>query len=133
MDLVSEAFSLSAVSESTATVAAPSFIEKLAADDSAFMQVISPYFAPVGEMVRALSKDAQETWFRLAVGDGTLEKVFAIFLGYAVDIVLLALYLNVLTVGSMKNAGRAVRSAIRQQLVVIKVRYTIDMCQYASG
>lgn len=58
----------------------------------------------------------------MALGDGTGERVFAIALGYAVIGVLIALYLNVFTVGSVKSAGRAVRSAVRQQLLVVKVR-----------
>jgi hypothetical protein len=35
--------------------------------------------------------------------------------------ILLAMYLNILTVGNVKSAGRAVRSAVRQQLLVLKV------------
>lgn len=63
----------------------------------------------------------KSTWIRLALGDGTPEKVFAVVLGYAVVGLLLALYLNILTVGNVKSAGRAVRSAVRQQLLVFKV------------
>ncbi|PSR82583.1 hypothetical protein PHLCEN_2v6016 [Hermanssonia centrifuga] len=100
---------------------ASSFINSLLAHDSAFMRVVDPLFAPIGEAVRLLWKDLLVTWERLALGDGTTEKLFAISLGYMVDILLVALYLNVLTVGSMKSAGRAVRSAVRQQLVVVKV------------
>ncbi|THH00644.1 hypothetical protein EW026_g1929 [Hermanssonia centrifuga] len=100
---------------------ASSFIDSVLAHDSAFMRVVDPLFAPIGEAVRLLWKDLLVTWERLALGDGTTEKLFAISLGYMVDILLVALYLNVLTVGSMKSAGRAVRSAVRQQLVVVKV------------
>jgi len=56
----------------------------------------------------------------MALGDGTGERVFAIALGYAVVGLLVAFYLNVFTVGSVKSAGRAVRSAVRQQLLVVK-------------
>ena len=86
------------------------------------MQYAEPYFAPLGEQLRALWIEVQEHWIKLALGNGTAEKVFAISLGYVVDALLLAIYLNVLTIGSMKSAGRAVRSAIRQQLLVVKVR-----------
>lgn len=103
----------------------------MAAQDSMFIQLATPYFAPLGKVVRLMWADLQETWTQLAIGDGTTEKLFAIGLGYAVDVVLLAFYLNVLTVGSMKNAGRAVRSAVRQQLVVIKASDR-DMCYIAD-
>ena len=98
------------------------FLEKLAAHDSPMMQYAEPYFAPLGEQLRVLWHELQERWIKLALGNGTAEKVFAISLGYVVDALLLAIYLNVLTIGSMKSAGRAVRSAIRQQLLVVKVR-----------
>ncbi len=94
------------------------------------MRVVDPLFAPIGEAVRLLWKDLLVTWERLALGDGTTEKLFAISLGYMVDILLVALYLNVLTVGSMKSAGRAVRSAVRQQLVVVKVCYYVSSLQH---
>jgi E3 ubiquitin-protein ligase MARCH6 len=58
----------------------------------------------------------------MALGDGTGERIFAIALGYAVIGLLIAFYLNVFTVGTVKSAGRAVRSAVRQQLLVVKVR-----------
>ncbi len=57
----------------------------------------------------------------MALGDGTGERFFAIALGYAVIGLLVAFYLNIFTVGSVKSAGRAVRSAVRQQLLVVKV------------
>lgn len=57
----------------------------------------------------------------MALGDGTGERIFAIALGYAVIGLLIAFYLNVFTVGTVKSAGRAVRSAVRQQLLVVKV------------
>lgn len=85
------------------------------------MRVAEPYFAPIGEMVRLTWDDLKASWVKLALGGGTTEKIFAILLGYMVNAFLLAIYLNILTVGSMKNAGRAVRSAVRQQLLVVKV------------
>lgn len=99
----------------------PTLLDKLLAPDSAFMRVAEPYFAPVGELVRLTWDDLKASWTRLALGGGTTEKIFAISLGYLVKAVLLALYLNVLTVGSMKSAGRAVRNSVRQQLLVVKV------------
>lgn len=85
------------------------------------MRYAEPYFAPLGEKLRITWASVQEHWVRLALGDGTTEKIFAISLGYIVDAILLGIYLNILTVGSMKSAGRAVRNAVRQQLLVVKV------------
>lgn len=76
----------------------------------------------LGKEVRTSSVKLRETWERLAVGDGPNEKAFAIVLGYFVLCLLLAVYLNLLTVGNAKNAGRAVRTAVRQQFLVVKVR-----------
>ena len=86
------------------------------------MQFAEPYFAPLGRTIRLLGSDLRRHWVRLALGNGTAEKMFAIFLGYLVDAILLAVYLNLLNVGSMKSAGRAIRNAVRQQLLVVKVR-----------
>ncbi|OBZ73915.1 ERAD-associated E3 ubiquitin-protein ligase doa10 [Grifola frondosa] len=99
----------------------PSFITRILESDSALVRWSEPFFARLGKHVRLWSAEAQSTWLRLAVGDGPNERVFAVLLGYAVIGIVLALYLNVLTVGSVRNAGRAVRNAIRQQLLVVKV------------
>lgn len=104
-----------------AASAEPSFLDKLLAPESPVMRVIEPYFAPLGESMRVAWQDTQESWARLAMGNGTTEKIFAISLGYMINAVLLALYLNVFSVGSMKSAGRAIRTAVRQQLLVVKV------------
>jgi E3 ubiquitin-protein ligase MARCH6 len=82
-----------------------------------------PYFAMLGKEVRLGSVQLKETWARLALGEGPNERAFAVLLGYIVLSLLLALYLNILTVGNAKSAGRAVRSAVRQQLLVLKVRH----------
>lgn len=47
--------------------------------------------------------------------------MFAVALGYVVVMILVSIYLNLLTVGNMKTAGRAVRTAVREQLLVLKV------------
>ncbi|KAI0685903.1 hypothetical protein BC835DRAFT_1523256 [Cytidiella melzeri] len=103
------------------TATSTTLLERLAAHDSKLMQYAEPYFAPLGEKIRVVSQHVRVHWIRLALGDGTTEKIFAISLGYVVDALLIAIYLNVLTIGSMRSAGRAVRSAIRQQLLVVKV------------
>ncbi|PFH51012.1 hypothetical protein AMATHDRAFT_143498 [Amanita thiersii Skay4041] len=80
-----------------------------------------PYFAVLGSEVRLTLEKFKETWLRLALGHGPVERLFAVSLGYIIFAVLVALYLNLLTVGNAKTAGRAVRNAIRQQLLVLKV------------
>lgn len=110
----------------TSTIQTQTLLERIAANDSAFFRVAEPYFAPIGSAVRLGSRDLQSTWLRLAIGNGTNERLFAIALGYTIDAILVALYLNVLTVGSVRSAGRAFRNAVRQQLLVIKVRATVS-------
>jgi E3 ubiquitin-protein ligase MARCH6 len=107
------------------TTSSSSFLEKLAAQDSQLMQYAEPYFAPLGGELRRLWQQFEEHWIKLALGNGTREKIFAIILGYIVDALLLAVYLNILTIGSMKSAGRAVRNAVKQQLLVVKVNTVI--------
>ncbi|KXN87669.1 ERAD-associated E3 ubiquitin-protein ligase doa10 [Leucoagaricus sp. SymC.cos] len=80
-----------------------------------------PYFALLGKEVRLGIVKFQDAWYRMAVGSGAAERVFAIGLGYSVVGLALAMYLNILTVGNARTATRAVRNAVRQQLLVIKV------------
>ena len=82
-----------------------------------------PYFASLGKEVRLSAAASKDTWTNLAVKNGPFEKVFAVTLGYAVFGLLVAVYLNLLTVGNARTAGRAVRNVIRQQLLVVKVRF----------
>lgn len=82
---------------------------------------LEPHFAILGKEVRLGALRFQITWKRLALGEGPRERAFAVILGYAVVGLMLSLYLNILTVGNVKSAGRAVRSAVRQQLLVLKV------------
>lgn len=93
--------------------------------DSPVMHFAEPYFTALGKEVRVGVVGLRETYVRLALGHGTSEKIFAVVLGYIVLGLTLALYLNVLTVGNVRNAGRAVRSAVRQQLLVVKVRGSV--------
>ena len=85
------------------------------------MKLFEQVFAPLGKEVREFSETFQDSWFRFATGNGPNEKVFAVLLGYLVIGLALALYLNVFTVGNAQSAGRAVRNAVRQQLLVVKV------------
>ena len=85
------------------------------------MRLAEPVFAPIGKNVRELSEEGKTTWIKCATGDTPNDRTFAVLLGYAVVGLLLAIYLNILTIGSMRSAGRAVRHAVRQQLLVVKV------------
>jgi E3 ubiquitin-protein ligase MARCH6 len=80
-----------------------------------------PYFAVRGREVRLSAEKFKESWLRLALGHGPLERLFAVSLGYVIFGLAVAVYLNLLTVGTARSAGRAVRSAVRQQLLVLKV------------
>lgn len=96
-------------------------LESFLESDSVIARYSEPYFATLGREVRTASEQLQTSWVNLTMGQGTREKVFAIMLGYGVVGVLLAIYLNVFTVGNARSAGRAIRSAVRQQLLVVKV------------
>jgi E3 ubiquitin-protein ligase MARCH6 len=81
-----------------------------------------PYFELLGREVRLTGAKFQAAWTRLALGSETTSRVFAICFGYVVVSLLFCLYLNILTVGNARTAGLAVRNAVRQQLLVLKVR-----------
>lgn len=82
---------------------------------------IQERFAMLGRHIRLLLTTAVKEWADLAEGDGTTERLWAILLGYAIVAFFAALYLNTITVGNVRSAGRAVRNAIRQQMIVLKV------------
>jgi E3 ubiquitin-protein ligase MARCH6 len=83
-----------------------------------------PHFATLGRQVRLAASSGKTTWIRLALGRGSSERAFAVILGYGVIAMLFAVYLNVLTLGSVRTAGRAVRGTIQNQLVIVKVCVT---------
>lgn len=86
-----------------------------------YLGFTEPYFEVVGREVRTVTTEAQESWIKLALGNGPGNRLFAVFLGYCVVCILVLLYLNILTVGNARSAGVAVRNAVRQQLLVLKV------------
>ncbi|KAJ6568247.1 hypothetical protein DFH09DRAFT_1261311 [Mycena vulgaris] len=108
-------------SGSSPTTPPPSTISAGSGFQSTVVNAAEPYFAALGHEVRLSAAQIRTTWTRLALGHGAKEKVFAVALGYVVVMVLVSLYLNLLTVGNMKTAGRAVRTAVREQLLVLKV------------
>ncbi|KIJ55634.1 hypothetical protein M422DRAFT_199944 [Sphaerobolus stellatus SS14] len=78
-------------------------------------------FAAIGKQVRLHLASFLYQWKELAESDGNAARVWAVILGYSIAGFLAALYLNTFTVGNVKTAGRAVRSAIKQQMIVMKV------------
>ncbi|KAI6001216.1 hypothetical protein EDD15DRAFT_2158897, partial [Pisolithus albus] len=96
-------------------------IEKFFERNSALARFLESYFADFGRDIRLATEQARQSWAHLALGHGTAERTFAICLGYTVITICLAFYLNVFTVGNARSAGRAVRNAVRQQLLVVKV------------
>ncbi|KAF9244135.1 hypothetical protein BU15DRAFT_86088 [Melanogaster broomeanus] len=89
--------------------------------DSAIARLLEPCFAYLGREVKLFADHFHNSWIRLALGHGTAERAFAVCLGYGVVSILMAVYLNVFTVGNARTAGRAIRTAVRQQLLVAKV------------
>jgi E3 ubiquitin-protein ligase MARCH6 len=95
-------------------------------EDPAVQQTIT-LFADFGRKTRIFAVTTKEWWTRHALGDSVADNAFAIALGYCVLAILLAIYLNVLTLGSMRNAGRAVRQTVHNQLLVLKVRMILSI------
>jgi E3 ubiquitin-protein ligase MARCH6 len=93
----------------------------LESDHPYAQQVLIPTFARLGQKSRLLGARLVDTWTKHATGNGIVDNVFAIVLGYLVLAVLLAIYLNILTIGSMRSAGKAVRQTVRNQLLIAKV------------
>lgn len=100
---------------------ASSYFYRMLEEDATVMAWLEPYLAPLGRNVRTHSVQGKASWIQHTLGDSPEDRVFAVILGYFVVSLLLAVYLNVLTVGSMRSASRALRNAVRQQLLVVKV------------
>ena len=99
--------------------------DQMFAPDSLFMKYAGLKFAALGKRVRLAYMAMQGLWVSLANGDSALDRLFGVMLGYAVVGFFIALYLNILNVGTVQSAGRAVRNAVRQQLIIVKVRLSI--------
>ena len=57
----------------------------------------------------------------MSLGHSPVEKVFAIIFRYFLIVIGLAVYMNILTVGMIKNAEKVLRTAVCQQLLIVKV------------
>jgi E3 ubiquitin-protein ligase MARCH6 len=88
-------------------------------------EIIIPTFANLGRRTRMFGMHIVVSWTKHALGNSAADQIFAVLLGYAVFAVLLSVYLNILTIGSMRSAGNAVRQTVRNQLLVAKV------CQFS--
>ena len=89
--------------------------------DSTLGRLVEPYFASFGQEVRSTAEGIGNWWVHMSLGRGPVEKAFAIVYGYLLIGVSLAIYMNILTVGTIKSAEKAVRTVVRQQLLVVKV------------
>lgn len=85
------------------------------------IQHFEAIFAKLGKNVRVNVMAAFKQWAAMVENDGNAERVWAVVLGYGTVAFLAALYLNTFTLGNMRSARRAVRNAIRQQMIVTKV------------
>ncbi len=81
---------------------------------------LEPSFAALGKEVRLSAVRFCDWWTDIALGHGSTERASAIILGYAVVALIVALYVHLLAIGN-KEAGRSVKSAFRQHLLVVKV------------
>ncbi|QRV88979.1 E3 ubiquitin-protein ligase MARCH6 [Ceratobasidium sp. AG-Ba] len=91
------------------------------------LEDIESRFAALGRTVRLFSHAFARRWQQLAVADGTSERAFAITLGYLVLTLVMGIYLGVLNAGAVRGAARALRNAVKQQLIVIKVALFIGL------
>ncbi|KAK7060792.1 hypothetical protein VNI00_000525 [Paramarasmius palmivorus] len=110
-------FSLSSTETATALEPTQTPIPSSWLSEHVPWDTIEPYFAPLGSHLRESYASAKDTYVSFALNDGPYERVLSVILGYIVIGVVLGLYLRI----NVKNAGRAVRSAVRQQLLVVKV------------
>lgn len=94
-----------------------------AATGEGLLQLAEDYFASLGRYVRLGYTALSDEWVQLTEGDGTAERVMAILLGYTIAALLAALYLNTITASNVRSVGRAIRYAVRQQMIVFKVGY----------
>ncbi|KAL1742132.1 hypothetical protein HDZ31DRAFT_84364 [Schizophyllum fasciatum] len=86
---------------------------------------VEGWFAPFGGYVKAIVKEIKTTWTVFALEDQPPQRGFAVILGYSMILLGAGIYLNLLSVGNVQTATRAIRNTVRQQLVVLKVAFFI--------
>ncbi|KAG8767308.1 hypothetical protein FRC12_006318 [Ceratobasidium sp. 428] len=102
------------------TNAVERIVFRLPAPSVRSLESIESRFAALGRAARLFSHAFARRWQQLAVADGTSERAFAISLGYLVLTLVMGIYLGVLNAGAVRGAARALRNAVKQQLIVIK-------------
>ncbi|KAK0203078.1 hypothetical protein DFS33DRAFT_1344825 [Desarmillaria ectypa] len=100
--------------EPTSTI---SILDQLKADT---IEQFEPSFAAFGKEVRLSAEQFCDWWTDIALGHGSTERASAIILGYAMVALIVAVYVHLLAMGN-REAGRSVKSAFRQHLLVVKV------------
>ncbi|CAE6447141.1 unnamed protein product [Rhizoctonia solani] len=109
------------------TNAAERILFRLPAPSMQSLERIESRFAALGRTVRLFSHAFARRWQQLAIADGTSERAFAICLGYMVLCMVMGIYLGVLNTGAVRGAARALRNAVKQQLIVVKVALFIGL------
>lgn len=92
--------------------------------DGTLGRLVEPYLASFGQEIRSTADGIGNWWVHMSLGRGPVEKAFAIVYGYLLIGVSLAIYMNILTVGTIRTAEKAVKTVVRQQLLVVKVILT---------
>jgi E3 ubiquitin-protein ligase MARCH6 len=101
-------------------------IFRLPAPSMQSLEHVESRLAAFGRTVRLFSHAFARRWQQLAIADGTSERAFAICLGYIVLCMIMGIYLGVLNAGTVRGAARALRNAVKQQLIVVKVREVLS-------
>ncbi|CAE6382190.1 unnamed protein product [Rhizoctonia solani] len=109
------------------TNAVERIIFRLPAPSMQSLEHVESRFAAFGRTVRLFSHAFARRWQQLAIADGTSERAFAICLGYIVLCMIMGIYLGVLNAGAVRGAARALRNAVKQQLIVVKVALFIGL------
>lgn len=112
------------------TNAVERIVFRLPAPSVESLEGIESRFAAFGRAVRLFSHAFARRWRQLALADGTSERAFAITLGYIVLCVVMGVYLGVLNAGAVRGAARALRNAVKQQLIVVKVCQPLSVCLF---
>ncbi|CAE6440306.1 unnamed protein product [Rhizoctonia solani] len=102
-------------------------IFRLPAPSMQSLERVEARFAALGRAVRLFSHAFARRWQQLTIADGTSERAFAICLGYMVLCMVMGIYLGVLNTGAVRGAARALRNAVKQQLIVVKVALFIGL------
>ncbi|CAE6428946.1 unnamed protein product [Rhizoctonia solani] len=115
------------VPQPSPTNAVERIIFRLPAPSLRSLEHVESRFAAYGRAVRLFSHAFARRWQQLTIADGTSERAFAICLGYMVLCMVMGIYLGVLNAGAVRGAARALRNAVKQQLIVVKVAFLIGL------